>query len=61
METLDELSESESFGMLLVKTFTLSLASSAGILGGLIVAGFALEAVKKRQKSKKETISSTEK
>lgn len=55
METLDELSESGSFGMDLAKTFALSAASTAGLLGGLFLVGVVLEAVKKRDEKKKAT------
>lgn len=52
MDTLNEISESGSFGMDLAKTFALSAASTAGMIGGLFVVGLVLDA-NKRRKSKK--------
>jgi hypothetical protein len=46
----------ESFAKTLVKTFVLSTTSSAGVFGGMIVAGLAASAVQSRKNKKtKET------
>lgn len=61
MDTLNELSESGSFATDLAKTFALSAASTAGLLGGMIVVGFLLEARQKRNKKKATTPVTTDK
>ncbi len=53
MDTLNEISESGSFGKDLAKTFALSTASTAGMIGGLFLVGLVLDA-NKRRKSKKD-------
>lgn len=56
MDTLNELSESGSFGKDLAKTFALSTASTAGMIGGLFIVGLVLEANKKRKAKKAATL-----
>lgn len=38
----------------MMRSFATSTAASAGVWGGMIVAGFALQAVKKRQKARED-------
>lgn len=49
-----------SFGKYLVKTLAASTVSSAGILLGMVVAGYTYDAVKKFKKNKNNTETPTQ-